>query len=672
MADISRLTVRFFSGKRILLLIFISASFIFFNRVSGQTSKNPSIDSLKKFFTGKDVLSLKNVDKSLIKKAVFLADYYSRIRFDSAKYFAVTGYKLAKRLKNKTAEAITLNSIGMAYASAGYYDSASPYLNSALDIFKKIKDTTGIAFVQNNLAVVSMRRGDYVKALEFYHQNLDYATKQKNYENMLLGYNNIGILYFDWKKYDEALKNYMKALEVLEQTGEEERKGPVYNNIGELYEAKGDTAKAKEFFIKSLNINKEYGKKRSILLSMSSLGDISYNEKKYNEALKYYKQALDISKKIPDDVNISLMKIKTGKALTKLGKYKEAEKFINEGINLAKKIKVKNNLLEAYRALMENAKEQGNSDSLYTYTQKYINLKDSVFSDKSMETINELETKYKTAQKEKEIALLTAKTRTKELELQKQRNQKYFLIITILLVLFVGYLLFNRYRIRQITIKSELEKAKISIEQRLLRSQMNPHFIFNSLNSINSFIGSNNPIEAQAYLSKFAKLMRLILENTRKQTIPLEDELQALELNLELEKLRFQNRFDYKIELSDDINPEDIYISPMLIQPFIENSIKHGFATKREKGFIKISFKKEKNLLICTIEDNGIGRAAAESMKKTVNKKHVSLGTQVTRERFDTLKSTNSDAGFEIIDLADENGNAVGTKVIIKIPYEEE
>ncbi len=636
-----------------------------------QLPNSTEIDSLKKVFSNLDYYSGK-IDKNLVKEAVILTDYYSRIRLDSAKFYAFLAYNIAKQLNNPTAEAITLNSIGMSYTSAGYYDSAAPYLDSALNIFKKIKDTTGITFVQNNLAVVSMRRGDYVKALEYYHQNLDYAIKQKNNENMLLGYNNIGILYFDWKKYDDALESYRNALKILDKTGEEERKGTVYNNIGEVYQAKGETPKAKEYYNKSLIINKKYGKKRSILISISSLGDIFYKEGKYKEALQYYKEALDISKKIPDDVNISLMKIKTGKVLTKQGHYKEAEKYIKEGLELAKSIKVKNNQLEAYRALMDNSKGLKKSEKLYDYTQKYIALKDSIFNDKSMTTINELETKYKTAQKEKEIALLTAETRTKELELQKQRNQKYFLIITILLVLFAGYLLFNRYRIKQIKIKSELEKAKISIEQRLLRSQMNPHFIFNSLNSINSFIGSNNPVEAQAYLSKFARLMRLILENSRKTNIPLEDELQALELNLELEKLRFQNRFDFKIEVADDIDPEDIYISPMLIQPFIENSIKHGFTNKKEKGIINISFKKEEGLLVCTVEDNGIGRAAAETLKKEKRKGHVSLGTQVTGERFEALKDININAGFEIIDLKDAQGNATGTRVIIKIPYEEE
>ena len=560
----------------------------------------------------------------------------------------------------------------MSYNSAGYFDSAAPFLDSALRLFEQLHDTTGMTFVKNNLAVVSMRRGDYVKALEYYHQNLENAQKHNNLENMILTYNNLGIAYYDWKKYDEALKSYHNALKVLDQKGEEDRKGSVYNNIGEIYRDKGDLARAREYFEKSLKINRKYGKNRSILISISSLGEVYYHQGEYQKALENFKEALEISKKIPDDFNGSLMYIKTGKALNKLGKLHEARNYLLKGVEMARKLRAKKILLEGYEALMENARLNSNIAQLYHYSKKYISLKDSLFNEKSMKTINELDARFKTAQKEKEIAVLTADQKASELEIQKQRSQKYFLIITLLIILFVAYLLFNRYHIRQMKIKSDLEKAKISIEQRLLRSQMNPHFIFNSLNSINSFIGTNTISEAQEYLTKFARLMRLILENSRKSSIPLEDEIQALKLNLELEKLRFENRFDFEITVDDAIDPEYTYISPMLIQPFVENAIQHGFKNKKEKGFIRISFRKEGNLLVCKVEDNGIGREMSANNKQKENNKHISLGTQVTEERFSIIKNIDAKAGFEIIDLKDELGNPTGTRVVIKMPYEEE
>ncbi len=657
------LTVLKKSGISVCFLLLLSG---FLNAQNKNT-----IDSLKKILADTQYVNT-HFDKQIVKNAIVVSDYYSRIRLDSAKYYGFLAYRFANRLGNQTGKAISLNAVGMSYTSAGYYDSAIPFLDSSLKIFEKIKDTTGITFVKNNLAVVHMRRGDYVKAVELYHKNLEYAQKQNNLENMLLAYNNLGIVFFDWKKYDEALESYNNALEVLNRKGEEDRKGSVYNNIGEIYREKGELSLAKRYFEKSLEINNKYGKKRSILISISNLGEIYFQQKDYEKALEHFKKALAISYQIPDNYNIAIMNVDVGKTLTKLGKPAEAEEYLNKGVEVAKSLGLKNILIDAYKALMENAKLENDAKLLYRYAQKYIDMKDSIFSEKSMKTLNELEARFKTAQKEKEIAVLTADQKAKALEIQMQRNQKYFLIITLLVILFVVYLLFNRYRIKQLKIKSDLEKAKISIEQRLFRSQMNPHFIFNSLNSISGFIGSNNSAEAQLYLAKFAKLMRLILENSRKSSIALEDEIQALQLNLELEKLRFNNRFDFEISVADDIDPENIYISPMLIQPFIENSIKHGFKNKKEKGCIKVDFKKENGMLVCTVEDNGIGREKAGQIKQVENKNHVSLGTQVTKDRFTILKNVNEQAGFEIIDLKDENGNPAGTKVIIKIPYEEE
>ncbi len=661
-------------GTNISALFFkygLSACLVLLTSMFLYAQSKDEIDSIKKNLADSQYVS-KHLEKQIIKDAIVVSDYYSRIRLDSAKYYGYLAYKFSNKLNNETGKAISLNAIGMSYTSAGYYDSAIPFLDSSLRIFERIKDTTGITFVKNNLAVVNMRRGNYVKAVELYQKNLEYAQKQNNLENMLLAYNNLGIVFFDWKKYDEALENYNKALEVLNLKGEEDRKGSVYNNIGEIYREKGELTLAKKYFKKSLDLNSKFGKKRSILISISNLGEIYFQQKEYEKALENFKKALEISYQIPDNYNVAIMNINVGKTLNKLGKPHQGKRYLKEGIKVAEKLGLKNILIDAYKSLMENAKLENNAELLYDYTLKYIALKDSVFNEKSMKTLNELETRFKTAQKEKEIAVLTADQKAKALEIQMQRNQKYFLAITLLVILFITYLLFNRYRIKQIKIKSDLEKAKISIEQRLFRSQMNPHFIFNSLNSISSFIGSNNTAEAQLYLAKFAKLMRLILENSRKSSIALEDEIQALQLNLELEKLRFDNRFDFEISVADDIDPENLYISPMLIQPFIENSIKHGFKNKKDKGFIKVNFKKENGMLVCTVEDNGIGRAEAAKIKEAENKKHVSLGTQVTKDRFSILKNINRQAGFEIIDLKDDNGNPAGTKVIIKIPYEEE
>ena len=217
-------------------------------------------------------------------------------------------------------------------------------------------------------------------------------------------------------------------------------------------------------------------------------------------------------------------------------------------------------------------------------------------------------------------------------------------------LLVLAVLLFNRYKLKQKQVRIELEKKNIDIEQRLLRTQMNPHFIFNSLNSINSFITDNNSDSAQSFLSKFARLMRYILDNSRKSFVPVEDEIATLQLNMELEQLRFDNKFDFEIEVDEDIDPEFTYIPPMLIQPFVENAILHGLAGKKERGLIRVGFSANKELMHCFVEDNGIGREEAMEIKKKSGKAtHRSLGMQVTKERLEILnEKTTEEVLFQI------------------------
>ena len=628
------------------------------------------IDSLKVVVKHAEVSPEPN--KSDIKAAIVLADYYSKVSMDTSKYYGKVAYDISEKLNNKVGIAISLNSIGMTYQSCGYLDSAIPFLDSSLAIFAAIGDTTGIVFVKNNMAVAMMRRGNYPEALRYYQDNLTIAEKRGEPENLVLAYNNMGIAYFDWKKYDDALENYNLALRVLKKLNEEERTGPVYNNIGEAYFDMGKKDTALYYFNKALVINQKYGKKRSILISITNIGGIYLANEDYKNALDSYTTALSISKSIPDEVNTALINIKIGKLYNALGNYKDAFDYLEKGLDMSQEQEQFNSVLEAYLGLIDYAKGIDDAQLVYDYGNLYINLKDSLFNDNSLEKISELETKFKTAEKEKEILVLKSDQKVKEVEIQLQKNLKYSLLGLMLVLLLTAMLLFNRYKLKKDKERSEMEKARIKIEQRLLHSQMNPHFIFNSLNSINSFIGEKNTVEAQKYLSKFARLMRLILENSRKVMVALEDEVNALKLNLELEQLRFDGRFDFSIHISENIEPEDVYLPPMLIQPFIENAIKHGIKGKEGKGLITLSIYIENNLLVCIVKDNGIGRE--KTMKNNIEKNsHNSLGTQVTLERLEILKQEKKpDVGLAIVDLKDDNGIGIGTEVILKIPFEED
>ena len=246
-------------------------------------------------------------------------------------------------------------------------------------------------------------------------------------------------------------------------------------------------------------------------------------------------------------------------------------------------------------------------------------------------------------------------------------------LFVLLIIWRIIYLRFKRIKTKNRIAQErlEMEKTIIELEQEAARLQMNPHFIFNSLNSIQGFIATQDTFQAKRYLAKFARLMRLILENAREEYVTIENEVEILENYLELEKLSTNNKFEFSIEIDPSIDKELIEIPPMMIQPFVENAIIHGVKNKSDKGTIQLKFSLDKDLLICEIKDDGVGREKAMEKKKQGHAKHKSTGMSVTKKRLEQLKlQTKLNARIEIEDLKDKNGQPIGTKVNIFIPYE--
>jgi LytS/YehU family sensor histidine kinase len=217
--------------------------------------------------------------------------------------------------------------------------------------------------------------------------------------------------------------------------------------------------------------------------------------------------------------------------------------------------------------------------------------------------------------------------------------------------------------------KAELQQQTTELEMQALRAQMNPHFIFNSLNSINRFILQNNRKQASEYLTKFSRLVRLILQNSQSSLIPLESELEALQLYLELEALRFDHHFDYKITVEDDLDVSALKLPPLIIQPYAENAIWHGLMHKEEKGHLEIELFQRDDLLYCKITDDGIGRKRAVELKSKSASTHKSLGMRLTADRIAMLQQKKQlDDYITTTDLVLADGKAGGTEVLLKIP----
>lgn len=214
-----------------------------------------------------------------------------------------------------------------------------------------------------------------------------------------------------------------------------------------------------------------------------------------------------------------------------------------------------------------------------------------------------------------------------------------------------------------------MERNLLELEQKALRLQMNPHFLFNCLNSIKGLISEHKPEEAKVYLSRFSKMMRTMLENSRETFIPLNSEIETLHSYLELEKLSMGEKLSYSIEVEGHMNRNKILIPPMLLQPFVENSIVHGLQAHSGQGMIRINMEEEGQVLVCRIEDNGIGREASGQLRS--KHEHKSSAIAITQERLNIInkKLNVGELKISIEDVKSPDGTVKGTRVILKIPY---
>jgi|GEM_PF-262493 len=250
----------------------------------------------------------------------------------------------------------------------------------------------------------------------------------------------------------------------------------------------------------------------------------------------------------------------------------------------------------------------------------------------------------------------------------------WFRVTVCLLLVLMIYLLISR-RIASVRKKASekalLDRKIAGLEMKALRAQMNPHFTFNVMNSIQNYIVNHDTTSALRYLSKFARLIRQILENSQYPVIRLSDEISALEIYMELEKLRFKEKFSYEIRADEGIDLHSVFVPSMLLQPYVENAIKHGILHKKEGGKVAIIITRDGGSIRCIIEDNGIGRAGAALLADHAGQKHISLGTQITNQRVEAFNvSYNSNISLEITDLVNDTQEGNGTRVAINIPPE--
>ena len=581
--------------------------------------------------------------------------------YQKAIHFALKGKKTDELLGR------IYHNTGLIYQYNDEYKKALGYHQKAFELFVKIKNEKLGLTALNSVGACYTNLNDYKKALNCYFQVLKIAETQNNESEMGLASGNIGLVFKRIGNFEKAYAYFEKAIAIYSKINDMRNLINTYQSYGTAKDSNNDQKGAIKLYEKGLRLatKPEYDNLKYDLIN--GLGVAYLAQKNYEKAIDFLKQSLVYYRENENKRKLSITNLHYSEVLTEAPdeilkknninpseKYNLAISLLKENVKIDEKLEIPESLMYDKELLAKIYEKKGDYKNALHEFKDFQRLKDSLSYSENREEAIKKEMQYNADKKE-----TLAKA-----EIGKQKVIRNAIVTVSLIVLIAGVFLFLGFRKRQ-KIKAEqkeiLLKAEISeTEMKALRAQMNPHFIFNALNSIADYINKNDARSADYYLGKFAKLMRGILENSEEKEISLSEELKMLEFYMDLESLRFKNKFNYEVKIADDINPENTLIPPMILQPFVENSILHGLAKKENDGKITIHIDKTEDLLKCTIEDNGIGR---KNPNENLNK---SYGVKLTRERIALFdKSKNSDSGVFYTDLE------TGTRVELRLPLEE-
>lgn len=622
--------------KQIRPLFYIT--FIYWVLLSGPTTKAQStldekIDSLNRL-----VKSGNRADTLIAQDYVVLSTYYFQTNIDTVFSICTEGIQLIRKqtekndhpfLKSmKISEANLLMNIGFTYYYLNRLDESIKAFYTSLSIAEEFEDHDLIADVLTNIANVEIDLGEL----------------------------------------SSAKKNLEKALQIQEDLEDLDGIGRSLNTLGYIYRTEGNNDKALDYYSRALDKRLAAGNERGAAACFNNIAYIYRSEENYEKAIENYQRAAQIYEDHQVDHELAVLMGNLANCYLEIGELQLALKHGQKGHALAKQQGSTKDILYLSEVLYKINKAIGKPQQALQYYEEFVVLQDSITNEKHYKELINQQLQYEYAEKEKVLALekeqeiaLKELEHSNNLRIKEEENFRLYLIVGVVSILLVTVLIFVLLLLKQ---RNTIERQSKALELVALRTQMNPHFLFNSLNSIKLFILENEIEISARYLSKFSKLVRLVLENSNKNLISLEEEIEATAYYLELEQIRFKGKFSFEIINETDGLTE---LPPLVLQPYIENAIWHGIMPLNGEGKISI-FAHETDEGICLqIQDNGIGRKKSAELKKESKKQ--SMGMEITQQRIQSLyEILGVQPKIEIIDNY-EGDVAKGTTVKILIPY---
>jgi len=610
----------------------------------------------------------------------------------------ITNINNAKDLKDTISISRAYYKLGIYYDQLEKLDSSNEALSDALFYAKKINSEKATAVISNYLASNYIEQGKQNEAIQLYKKSYESflnVADTVNASNALL---NLGSSYLDMGSYEKSLETQIEALKLKQQTNDSTNIAIFFQSIGEVYKALGMVDKWREYLMaaKKISENPDHAAFNTQIAILNDVAGFQEKDGEYDKALQSYREmyALAEQNQYTRGMNVALTNLSNvylklndhtnalevatqsynlslkehnifgitgrcnqiGNVYLAMQKGAEAVIWYNKSLEYANS-KYPDEILESYFGLFEAYKITGDYKNSVTFSEKYIFLKDSLEALAIKEKVSELETIYQTGQKEAQITQLNQQNQIQEGRLHVLRLHVLGIILLAVFILAVLFLLYYQQKLKT-------HNKEIILQQKLLRSQMNPHFIFNSLGSIQSFMYNNEHKKASFYLGSFASLMRSVLNHSSEELISLKDEIETLQNYLALQKMRVG--FSFEITCTHKLLQEQILVPPMLIQPFIENAIKHGIRDIGENGIIKVEFETKDEKLYISVDDNGIGINSDRKEKDTV---HNSRAILMFKERLSLLSSYfRKETNYNIIDKSDTKKTETGTFVNVELP----
>ncbi|WP_147314060.1 histidine kinase [Deminuibacter soli] len=539
--------------------------------------------------------------------------------------------------------------LGCMFQEMGNYGKAFEYCNEGLQRSIRAKDSVGTVYALVIFGELYNTIDDIDAAMDFFRQAEE--QRRKYHVSQKAPYLYMGNVYFKRGMYDSAVACYQEQLHHIDTMQVDSLLKLRYamfpkTDMAQILLTQGQHAQAMEMLLTAYQFFKHGQDNNQVLKTLQLLGQASLDINRPQDALQYGRESIDLA-------------MRTG-----------AAQYLRDGNAL---------LWHAYHST-------GNTDSAYVYLTRYTALNNSIDVEQSARKLAFYKASIKNQENEARICQLEQQRETNNMRINMLLAGIGALLLLGFVVLRNNMLKRRNEHIRREQLEQELqlqkteserqqaafEKHTAELKMRALHAQMNPHFIFNSLNSINRFILKNETETAADYLTKFSRLIRLVLQNGDKNQITLAEELEMLDIYLKLEQVRFGDRFSYHIECEEALNADMLYTPPMLIQPFVENAIWHGLLHKPTRGLVTIHLYSEGDYLCCRITDDGIGRAKAAELKSKSANNRKSFGMRITSERLGLLQQQRKEkVTLEVTDLVDSYGEACGTEILIKLPVEQ-